>query len=99
MTDTMCDSAMFPELMRLIGYGSKWSVEQGDSVDFFVNCDGPVSYRAELVKLIHGDTHPSGPGFKEELIESPVNGSYPGRAQTIHAGSYLSLIHISSPRD
>jgi len=78
----------YPELLRLTGYGSKWSVEQGDSVDFFVNCDGPDSYRAELVKLIHGDTHPGGPGVKEEVIDSPVNATYPGRPQTIHAGSY-----------
>ncbi|MET0454216.1 MAG: N,N-dimethylformamidase beta subunit family domain-containing protein [Mycobacterium sp.] len=78
----------FPSLLRLTGYGSKWSVEQGDTVDFHVNCDGPDTYRAELVKLIHGDTHPSGPGFKEELLDSPVNGVYPGRAKTIHAGSY-----------
>ncbi|CAN5874159.1 hypothetical protein BH10ACT9_BH10ACT9_49570 [soil metagenome] len=91
MTDTM-----YPDLLRLTGYGSKWSVEQGDTVDFFVNCDGPSSYRAELVKLIHGDTHPSGPGFKEEIIDSPVNGSYPGRTQTIHAGSY-GLVADRSP--
>jgi N,N-dimethylformamidase len=82
------DTGTHPSLLRLTGYGSKWSVEQGDSVDFFVNCDGPDSYRAELVKLIHGDTHPSGPGFREEIINSPVNGTYPGRSQTIHAGSY-----------
>ena len=88
MTDDSFDSGMYPDILRLTGYGSKWSVEQGDTVDFFVNCDGPAAYRAELVKLVHGDTHPSGPGFKEELIDSPVNGIYPARPQTIHAGSY-----------
>ncbi len=88
MTDTYADTDIYPELLRLTGYGSKWSVEQGDSVDFFVSCDGPASYRAELVKLIHGDTHPSGPGFKEEILDSPINGTYPGGLQPIHAGSY-----------
>ncbi|WP_307786827.1 N,N-dimethylformamidase beta subunit family domain-containing protein [Mycolicibacterium mengxianglii] len=84
----MTETDMYPDLLRLTGYASKWSVEQGQDVDFFVHCDGPDSYRAELVKLIHGDTHPSGPGFKEERIDSPANGSYPARTQTIHAGSY-----------
>jgi N,N-dimethylformamidase len=79
---------VFPEMLRLLGYGSKWSVEQGDSIGIFVSCDGPDTYRAELVKLIHGDTHPSGPGFKEEVIDSPINGTYPGRRQEIRAGSY-----------
>ncbi|WP_234820633.1 LamG domain-containing protein [Mycolicibacterium goodii] len=82
---------MYPPLLRLTGYGSKWSVEQGDCVDFYVNCDGPASYHAELVKLIHGDTHPGGPGFKEKVIESPINGTYPGRPQRIHAGSYAMV--------
>ncbi|CAN5472558.1 large subunit of N,N-dimethylformamidase [soil metagenome] len=82
------DTETYPELLRLTGYGSKWSVEQGDSVDFFVSCDGPSAYRAELVKLIHGDTHPTGPGFKEQILDSPINGTYPGGVQTIHAGSY-----------
>ncbi|MET0454621.1 MAG: N,N-dimethylformamidase beta subunit family domain-containing protein, partial [Mycobacterium sp.] len=88
MSDCDPESGGYPELLRLTGYGSKWTVEQGDSVDFFVSCDGPTTYRAELVKLIHGDTHPSGPGFKEDVLDSPVNGDYPGRVQTIHAGSY-----------
>jgi N,N-dimethylformamidase len=82
------DTQSYPELMRLTGYASKWSVAQGDDVDFFVSCDGVSSYRAEVVRLIHGDTHPSGPGAKEEAVDAPVNGTYPGRRQHIHAGSY-----------
>ena len=78
----------YPPMLRLTGYGSKWSVEQGDTVDFHVSCDGPAEYRAEMVQLIHGDTHPSGPGFKERAVESAVDGTYAGRAQRINAGSY-----------
>lgn len=88
----MTDAAMYPEMLRLTGYGSKWSVEQGERIDFHVNCDGPTSYRAELVRLIHGDTHPSGPGFKEQRVESPVDGVHPGRPQAIHAGSYAMVL-------
>lgn len=47
-------------------------------MDFHVNCDGPAQYRAEMVRLIHGDTHPSGPGFKEAAVDVPANGTYPG---------------------
>lgn len=83
---------MYPAMLRLTGYGSKWSVQQGDTVEFHVNCDGPTEYHAQLVTLIHGDTHPSGPGFKESPVDVPANGTYPGRPQTIHAGSYGMVI-------
>jgi len=74
--------------LRLIGYGDRWTVQQGDRVAFHVTCDGPAAYRAELVRLIHGDTHPSGPGFKEVRIACAADGEYPGRRQVIHSGSY-----------
>ena len=74
--------------LRLIGYGDRWTVQQGERVAFHVTCDGPAAYRAELVRLVHGDTHPSGPGFKEVRVASAADGTYPGRRQVIHSGSY-----------
>src|SRR5690348_17393549 len=44
-------------------------------------------YRAELVRLIHGDVNPQGPGFKEERIPSAIDGEYAGRVQEYHRGS------------
>ena len=55
--------------MGITAYGDKWSVQQGDAIRFHVNCDGPSTYNAQLVKLIHGDTNPAGPGFKEVPID------------------------------
>ena len=46
------------------------------------------TYRADIVRLIHGDENPEGPGVKEELIDSPANGDYPGREQRLYSGSY-----------
>ena len=85
MTAAQWDGAAW---MRLTGYSDKWTVEQGDTVSFYVNCDGPAEYRAELVRLVHGDTNPAGPGVKEPRVESAADGTYPGRAQRIHSGSY-----------
>ena len=39
--------------------------------------------------MIHGDTNPEGPGYKEEEIQADCNKSYPGRNQRIHGGSYV----------
>jgi N,N-dimethylformamidase len=75
--------------MRITAYADKWSVQQGDTLRFFVNCDGPAQYSAQLVQLIHGDTNPAGPGFKENELDAPVNGQHDGRQQVIHSGSYV----------
>lgn len=74
--------------MRLTAYADKWTVQQGESLSFYVNCDGPGQYSAELVRLIHGDTNPAGPGVKEPPVSSPIEGTYPGRPQRIESGSY-----------
>ncbi len=57
-----------------------------------VSCGTPT-YRADVVRLIHGDPRPIGPGFKEELVASDVNKEYPGRHQPIHPGSYVTVPH------
>ena len=74
--------------MRLTGYADKFSVHPGDKIRFFVNCDGPAGYDAQLVHMVNGDTNPRGPGFIEKEINASVNKSYKGRKQVIHSGSY-----------
>ncbi|MFL5693964.1 MAG: hypothetical protein ACJ795_19405, partial [Ktedonobacteraceae bacterium] len=63
------------------------SMMPGKTIRFMVNCEGAEKYRVDLVRLIHGDTNPAGPGFKEEVIETPISGEYPGRKQVIYSGS------------
>ena len=46
-------------------------------------------YHADLVRLIHGDTNPLGPGYKEQRVEDPIDRDYEGREQHIHAGSWM----------
>jgi N,N-dimethylformamidase len=75
--------------MRITAYADKWSVEQGDSIRFYVNCDGPARYRAQLVKLINGNPDPAGPGAKEVPVDAPVNGEHRGTPQAINSGSYV----------
>ncbi|OYW29578.1 MAG: N,N-dimethylformamidase large subunit, partial [Methyloversatilis sp. 12-65-5] len=82
--------------MRLTGYADKFGVHPGDKIKFFVNCDGPKKYKAEIVKMINGDTNPRGPGFIEKPISVSVNAEYPGRKQVVHSGSYAYV--LDNPR-
>jgi N,N-dimethylformamidase len=73
--------------MKIVGYTDRLSVAPGETVRFMVSCEAS-RYRADIVRLVHGDTNPEGPGFKEELVETSANGEYPGRRQAIYSGSY-----------
>jgi N,N-dimethylformamidase len=41
------------------------------------------------VRLIHGDSNPAGPGYREQVLASPIERQYAGRRQTLAAGSYI----------
>ncbi|MCB1486797.1 MAG: hypothetical protein KDJ88_04965, partial [Bauldia sp.] len=73
--------------MKLTGYSDRWSVRPGETMTFHVHSVAP-SYEAQLVRLIHGDENPHGPGFREAEIESALDGPHPGAPRTIRKGSY-----------
>lgn len=73
--------------MKIVGYTDELSVHPGQDVQFHVSCDA-ASYRADLVRLVHGDTNPDGPGFK--VVEVPgLDLERPGRLQTARSGSHV----------
>jgi N,N-dimethylformamidase len=74
--------------MKVIGYSDELSAFPGDQVNFYVSCD-TERYRADLVKLIHGDTNPDGPGFKIEPVPAIRQRRRPGRVQAVYAGSHV----------
>jgi len=78
--------------MKVVGYADRWSVQQGQVIRFMVSCELP-QYSANIVKLIHGDVNPKGPGFKERPVQTPVNGQYRGFRQEIKKGSYVEVAH------
>jgi N,N-dimethylformamidase len=44
-------------------------------------------YRADLVRTLHGDADPAGPGIKLEEIPASFAGIYETRFQPVHSGS------------
>ena len=76
--------------MKLVGYTDKLSVEGGDELKFMVSSE-LESHKAELVRLIHGHTHPDGPGFKAEVVKAAFAGDYAGEVQKLRLGSYVTV--------
>ncbi|MDQ0332973.1 N,N-dimethylformamidase [Mesorhizobium sp. YL-MeA3-2017] len=77
--------------VKLFGYTNKISVKPGETIDFHVNADGTTTAEAQLVRLIHGDEHPSGPGFKEEEVTCDDNGEWSVKKQYTQLGSFLAV--------
>jgi hypothetical protein len=80
-------------VVKIVGYGDRFSVASGKTIRFMVSTADDRRYRAELLRIRHGDCNPQGPGFKAEPIASPFAGSYQGRRQEIRAGSYVRVPH------
>ncbi|HLZ31158.1 MAG TPA: N,N-dimethylformamidase beta subunit family domain-containing protein [Chloroflexota bacterium] len=80
----------------LLGYADRFSVAPGESIRFMVSCEA-TTFDAQLVRLIHGDANPAGPGYREELLASRFNRTIPGRRQTIAAGSYVRVPFAAPP--
>ena len=76
----------------LLGYSDRLSVAPGEPIRFFVSSPAP-EYDVSLVRLIHGDPNPAGPGFKEELVRSAIDGRHPGRVQPLQSGSHVLVPH------
>ncbi|WP_075022716.1 LamG domain-containing protein [Actinomadura madurae] len=73
------------------GYADRLSVAPGETIEFKVSSVRTGTYRADVVRLVNGDTNPAGPGF-DEVLEVPINGTYPARFQPTDPGSYV-VVH------
>ena len=82
--------------IKLYGYSDKISVRPGEDIEFFVDAEGTTEAQAQLVRLIHGDQHPSGPGFLEEEIKSEGDGDWLVKRQYTQVGSFL---RVDDPSD
>ncbi|MBX3070561.1 MAG: hypothetical protein KF883_08715 [Thermomicrobiales bacterium] len=74
--------------MTLMGYADQLSARPGEQVAFKVSCDAPA-YRASLVRFV-GSMWPKRP-IEPERLHAAFEGEYPGRAQTIGIGSWVSV--------
>jgi N,N-dimethylformamidase len=84
------DPRQMIEQLGVTGYADPWEVEPGDTVGFHVSTKSP-NYRAEIVRVIHLDNNPNGPGIREQPMPSPANGEHPGTRHNLPVGSYVTV--------
>ena len=76
---------------QIRGYCDRPNVRPGESLDVFVSAPAAGTYTARLVRLIHGDRNPAGPGYKEQAVDLSFAESYPAREQRTQVGSYVEI--------
>ena len=74
-------------MVPLIGYVDRFSARPGEPIAVKVSSQLDRPYRADLVRIIHADTNPAGPGLKIEDVPAAFGGTYPSRFQPVHLGS------------
>jgi N,N-dimethylformamidase len=85
---------------EIYGYADRLSVKGGETIRFMVSATGIDQVRAQLVRLIHGDEHPDGPGFIERPVEAAINRAWPVRRQYVQKGNFLRVpdaVHAALP--
>ena len=73
-------------VVPLIGYVDRFSARPGEAIAVKVSSQLDRPYQADLVRIIHGDANPAGPGFKFEEVAAAFAGTYPSRFQPVHSG-------------
>ena len=74
-------------VVPLIGYVDRFSARSGERIAVKVSSQFDVPYRADLVRIVHADANPAGPGIKLEEVAAAFAGEYPSRSQPVHSGS------------
>jgi N,N-dimethylformamidase len=74
-------------VVPLIGYVDRFSARPGERIAVKVSSQLDRPYQADLVRIIHADPNPAGPGIKLEEIPADFAGTYVSRLQPVHLGS------------
>jgi N,N-dimethylformamidase len=77
--------------IRISAYTDRLSVKPGETLHVMASADATETMNAQLVRLIHGDQHPDGPGYLEQKVASPIEQSWPVRKQYIQKGNFLKV--------
>lgn len=89
--------------ISLAGYCDRFSAKPGERLSFMVSAEGTTKADVQLVRLIHGDENPKGPGFIEREVDAPINGRQTVAKQHTQAGSFVRVadpdnrLALSSP--
>jgi N,N-dimethylformamidase len=75
----------------ITGYCDKISVQPGDEINFMLSSNNASEVTVQIVKLIHGDENPVGPGFIEREVSTSCSSATEVVEQATQVGSYMVI--------
>jgi N,N-dimethylformamidase len=78
-------------VVPLVGYTDRFSAAPGEEIAFKVSSAAPGPYRASLVRVVHADPNPAGPGMKYEDLSTRFTIEHASRVQPMALGSYARV--------
>ena len=78
-------------MRMLLGYADPLTTKAGERVSFMLSAEAACLADVQLVRLIHGDINPLGPGFIEAEVESALPRQVDLRTQPIFPGAYAEV--------
>jgi N,N-dimethylformamidase len=82
---------------KIYGYADPWSIKAGAPVSFMISAEGADVVTTRLVRLLHGDENPDGPGFVEQEVDVGVPSTLSVCRQFTQVGSY-AVVEDSAQR-
>ena len=76
-------------MLKITGYPDRYTVAPGEPIAFKISVEEGDRFDARLVRVVHGDCNPEGPGLKFRHVPTSLDGRHAGRPQRIDAGSYM----------
>ena len=61
-------------MLPIVGYTDKLTVAGGEELSVMASSFGASTYRADLRRIVQGDTNPQGPGYKDEAVALELGG-------------------------
>lgn len=77
--------------LAVYGYPERLSAKAGETLNVMLSAEGAARVRTSLVRLIHGDEHPDGPGFLEEPVADVGSFELAAVTQPVQRGNFLRV--------
>ncbi len=73
---------------RIFGYADPLNAQAGGRVDFMISVEGRDEVTPRLVRVLHGDENPEGPGYVEEAVDLSLPATLQVRRQFTQVGAF-----------
>ena len=73
---------------RIFGYADPLCARAGGTVDFMISVEGRDVVTPRLVRVMHGDENPEGPGYVERAVDLPLPTEIAVKRQFTQVGSF-----------